>query len=141
MFLRRSGRSSQKPGSSRAGLRLGNNALRDSRGFGSRFGAREYYRGFGVQTARKTRQKTREKDGICERNPAAFGSPFIGAEPSHVRGAYALDRHGLRIGSTRVQMSSCLGVRGAYTSTRGVLRIGQLTPLRIISEVLIKNKY
>ena len=51
-----------------------------------------------------------------------------------LRGAYCPKRHCLRIRSARVRVSTSLGVRWAYSSTRGVPRIRSVTPSDNASE-------
>ena len=70
---------------------------------------------------------------------------FIEAEASHyvghnalTRGVLLRNRHCLRIRRTRVRGTSRFAVCWVYSLTLGVVRISLVTPLRIISDLLIK---
>ena len=107
VYFDRSGRSSPKSNSSRAELRLGNNALRDPRGFGSCFGAREWYRGFGIWLARKSRQNLEREKSLNKRKWLNSSSIYR-----------------LRVwdyAGRNLKLRRAYSVRGAYSVTRGVL--------------------
>ena len=141
VFFGRSGRFSQKPDSSRAELRLGNLTSRDLQDLGTCFGAREWYRGFGVLLARKTMQNGREKREKEQMSRLPSHPIYRRLKPRSTLGVQQYagrtrpNRHGMR----HPKNSSARDV--TLRCTLGVLRMSPMTPLRIIPRFGIKFKY
>ena len=141
VFLNRSGRSPRKSNFSRAELRLGNRTSRDLRGFGTCFGARDWYRGFGISLARKTMQNGRKmrEFGKWSRLPSqAF---YRRLRPRIMLGVMLYAGRTPPKSSLLTYPKNSSARRVMLRCTLGVTRISPVTPLRIISDLIIKFIY